>query len=195
MKHTVHFVSVCLLVVTLMTGASSCSTSKKAAADTQKKEQPAAEAKKKNKISLWHWFGKKQKAYVYSCYQGEAQRYLYSYDGLIWKYLNDADGEPVTAIPEGAVVKRSRVLSKYPELVSGTLSEGNDPQVMKIAKYTYVYWNKAITGKIGCVRTKYSLNNENDLEDASSYVSFPKGIRLESLCEVKPQVLASLMGL
>ena len=193
MKHFNRFLTLMAAAALLTLAASSCSTSQTlAAGDPQQRE---VKQKTKSSQGLWHLFGKRQKAYVFSCRKGEALRYCYSYDGLIWSELTDAQGLPVTGIEASAFIKSSQTLKKVPQQVAGTLEEGTVPQVMKIGKYSYIYWNKAIVRRIGCLRTSGSVNNEQKLEEIGNYIKFPAGIRLEELHEIRPKTLQQIQGI
>lgn len=142
----------------------------------------ATEATKK--FSLWHLFGKKQKIYLFSYTDSHSSdnQYIYSYDGLVWKKLTDAQGRSVMPDLESVTVARSIPMKEYPSEVA-TLGESN-PQCMKMGPYTCIYWNKLT--RCGAIRTKKPKKGE--WEDFSNLTSFPANIQLGELYEVSREV-------
>lgn len=112
-----------------------------------------------------------------------------------WYYLF-VKNETLEPVEKNIRVTRSRRLTKFPAEVSEPLTGrewAEGPAVIKIGKFTYLYWDKYRNHRYGAMRCK-SLK-KGDWEDISDRIKFPPGVRHGTAVKVSAEILHGLQQL
>lgn len=112
------------------------------------------------------------------------------------QYYMFVKNETLEPVEKNIRVTSSRKLTKFPTTVSAPLTGkewAEGPTVLKVGKYTYMYWDKYRNHRYGAIRCK-SLK-KGEWEDVSDMIRFPAGVRHGTAFKVKADIIHGLQSL